>query len=148
MGKRFRLRLAARGPRLVARRFQLFLLGAFACSAVLLALVGIYGVIACSVAERTREIGLRMALGARTAQVAAMVVREAGTIAAAGIVAGLASAWSLSRLMKSLLYGVQPTDPAVFAAVAALLGIAALAACLAPALRAASVDPTVALKEE
>jgi putative ABC transport system permease protein len=130
------------------RRFNLFLFGAFAASALLLSLVGIYGVIAYSVAERTREIGLRMALGARRAQVAGMVVREALAIAMVGILAGLAAAWGLSHLMASLLYDVKANDPAVFVAVAILLGVTALAACIAPALRAASIDPTVSLRYE
>lgn len=130
------------------RRFNLFLLVSFASSALLLALVGIYGVIAYSVAARTREIGVRMALGARRGQVARMVVREALPIAAAGIVAGLAAALGLTRLMAALLYGVKATDPGTFAAVAIALGITAVAACVGPALKAAAVDPTVALRSE
>lgn len=130
------------------RRFNLFLLGAFAASALVLAVVGIYGVMAYSVAERAREIGVRIALGARRGQVAGMVVREALPIAAAGIAAGLAATWALTRLMATLLYDVKATDPETFAAVAILLGITVLAACAAPALRAASVDPTVALRYE
>jgi predicted permease len=130
------------------RRFNLFLLGVFAVSALVLAAVGIYGVMAYSVAERTREIGVRIALGARRGQVATMVVREALPIAAAGIAAGLAATWALTRLMATLLYDVQATDPETFLTVAILLGITALAACAAPALRAASIDPTVALRYE
>jgi putative ABC transport system permease protein len=130
------------------RRFNLFLLGVFAASALMLALVGIYGVMAYSVAERTREIGVRMALGANRAQVAGMVLREALPVAAAGICAGLAATWGLTRLMAALLYGVGTTDAETFAAVAALLGIAAVAACVAPALKAASIDPTAALRWE
>jgi putative ABC transport system permease protein len=130
------------------RRFNLFLLGVFAVSALALAVVGIYGVIAYSVAERTREIGVRMALGAGRGQVAAMVVREALPIAAVGIGAGLAAAWGLTRLMATLLYGVEATDPETFAAVAALLGVTVVAACAGPALKAASIDPTVALRWE
>ncbi|SPE27478.1 conserved membrane hypothetical protein [Candidatus Sulfopaludibacter sp. SbA3] len=130
------------------RRFNLFLLGGFAAAALLLAVVGIYGVTAYSVAERTREIGMRMALGARRGQVAAMVVREAMPVASAGIGAGLAAAWGLSRVMTSLLYDVQATDTGTFVVVAMLLGVTALAACVGPAVRAASIDPTVALRYE
>ncbi len=130
------------------RRFNLFLLGGFAAAALLLAVVGIYGVAAYSVAERTREIGVRMALGARRRQVAAMVVREALPIALAGIAAGMVAAWSLTRLMASLLYDAQATDPGMFAAVALLLGITTVAACVGPAVKAASIDPTEALRYE
>ncbi len=130
------------------RRFQLFLLSGFAVVALLLAVVGIYAVTAYSVAERTREIGVRMALGARRGQVAGMVVREAVPLALVGIAAGLSASWALSRLMSSLLYDATAVDPATFATVATLLGVTAVAACLGPAVRAASVDPTVALRYE
>jgi putative ABC transport system permease protein len=130
------------------RRFHLFLLGGFAGSALVLAVIGIYGVVAYSVAQRTREIGVRMALGARRGHVAGMVVRGALPMAAAGIAMGLAAAWGMTRLMQALLYGVKATDPEMFAAAALLLGITALTACLGPALKAASVDPTVALRHE
>ena len=130
------------------RRFNLFLLAGFAAAAFLLAVVGIYGVTAYSVAERTREIGMRMAMGARRGQVAAMVVREALPVALAGIAAGLVAAWGLSRVIESLLYQVKGSDPETFALVAVVLTITALAACIGPALKAASVDPTVALRYE
>jgi len=130
------------------RRFNLFLLGGFAASAFVLALVGVYGVIAYSVSERTREIGVRMALGAGRRQVAAMVVWEALPMAIAGIAVGLAAAWGLTRLMATLLYGVEATDPPTFAAVSIALGITAVAACVRPAPTAASIDPAVALRSE
>jgi putative ABC transport system permease protein len=130
------------------RRFNLFLLGAFAATAVLLATMGIYGVIAYSVARRTREIGVRMALGARRGEIAGMVVRQGMTVALVGIVLGVAAAAGLTRLMASLLYEVKAQDPATFAAVAGLAALTALAACGGPALRAASVDPMVALRDE
>ncbi|SPE27476.1 conserved membrane hypothetical protein [Candidatus Sulfopaludibacter sp. SbA3] len=130
------------------RRFNLFLLGGFAAAALLLAVVGIYGVTAYAVSERTREIGVRMALGARRGQVAGMVLREALPIALAGIAAGLAATWGLTRLMATLLYDVKATDPETFVAVAALLGIITVMACVGPALKAASIDPTVALRYE
>jgi len=130
------------------RRFNLFLLAAFAGTALVLAGVGIYGVIAYLVAERTREIGVRMALGARRGQVVGMVLGQAAPLAAIGIGAGLVASWGLTRLMSSLLYGVSPNDPAVFAAVAAALGTTAMAACLGPAIKAAHVDPITALRYE
>jgi putative ABC transport system permease protein len=130
------------------RRFNLFLLGTFAAVALLLALVGIYGVIAYAVAERTREIGVRMALGAQRHEVVSMVVREGMAMALAGMAAGLAGAWGLTHLMASLLYEVKTDDPATFAAVGAALAGTALLACLVPALKAARVDPIVALRYE
>jgi len=130
------------------RRFNLYLLGAFASSALLLALIGIYGVIAYAVAQRTHEIGVRMALGAQRSQVVRLVVREGMRLAAAGITVGLAAAFALTRLIASLLYDVKPTDPLVYAAVAAALAATALAACCKPALRAACLDPARALRHE
>jgi putative ABC transport system permease protein len=130
------------------RRFNLFLLGVFAASALTLAVVGIYGMTAFAVAERTREIGVRMALGAGRGQVAGMVVRDALPVTMAGIAAGLAVSRGLAGLMATLLYGVEATDPATFAAVTGLLGITAVAACVGPAVKAASIDPTVALRWE
>jgi putative ABC transport system permease protein len=130
------------------RRFNLFLLGTFAAAALLLALVGIYGVIAYSVAERTREIGVRMALGAQRGEVVRMVVREGMAMAFAGMAAGLAGAWGLTRLIGSLLYDVKANDLATFAAVAGALAVTAMLACWVPALKAARVDPMVALRYE
>ncbi|HZY58716.1 MAG TPA: FtsX-like permease family protein, partial [Candidatus Binataceae bacterium] len=130
------------------RRFNLFLLGTFAAAALLLAVVGVYGVIAYSVAERTREIGVRIALGAQSTQVIRMVVREGITIALAGTAAGLAAAFALTRLMQSLLYEVRSNDPSTFAFVAAALIATALAASCLPALRAARIDPIIALRYE
>jgi predicted permease len=137
---------AALSDSISPRLFNLFLLGGFAAAALLLAVVGIYGVTAYSVAERTREIGMRMALGARRGQVAAMVLREALPLTLAGIAAGLLAAAALARWMSSLLYGVEYSDPPTFAAVALVLAITAIAACIAPALKAASIAPTVALR--
>jgi putative ABC transport system permease protein len=130
------------------RRFNVFLFGTFAASALLLALIGIYGVIAYSVAQRTHEIGVRMALGAERGTVVGMVVQQGMAIAAAGLLFGLVAALALTRVMTSLLYNVTPTDPATFAVVIAALAATALAACCGPALKAARVDPLVALRYE
>jgi putative ABC transport system permease protein len=130
------------------RRFNLFLLGVFAATAMLLATIGIYGVVAYAVAQRTREIGVRMALGARRSEIAWMVTRQGFRIALWGIVPGVAAAAALTRLMASLLYEVKPNDLWTFAAAAGALAFTALAACCGPALRAASVDPIVALRHD
>lgn len=128
------------------RRFNMFLLGTFAATALLMALVGIYGVIAYSVAQRTHEIGIRMALGAERSDIVRMVIRHGMGVALTGIVIGLAAAFGLTRLMSSLLYDVKPNDPQVFAAVALTLAVTAAFACWLPALKAALVDPVVALR--
>jgi putative ABC transport system permease protein len=130
------------------RRFNLFLLASFAAVALVLAMAGIYGVIAYSVAERTREIGVRIALGAQTSQVVRMVVLDGMTAAIAGILLGTIAAWFLMRLLTSLLYAVHPDDPVTFSAVAAILAATALAACCGPALKAATIDPAVALRHD
>ena len=136
------------GNSIGARRFTMLLLGAFAAVAVLLAAVGIAGVVANGVAQRTREIGVRMALGARAQDVLRMVMGQGMMMAGAGIAAGLAGALALTRVMRSLLYGTSPTDPVTFALVTAALGLVALVATFVPALRATRVDPNVALREE
>jgi putative ABC transport system permease protein len=130
------------------RRFNLFLLGVFAAVAVLLGAVGIYGVMSYMVTQRTQEIGVRIALGARPGEVLAMVVRQGMLVAAVGIVCGVGAALALTRLMGSLLYDVRATDPWTFVAVCLALGLAALVACAAPAVKAARVDPIVALRYE
>jgi len=129
-------------------RLNAVLIGAFAAAALLLAAIGIYGVIAYSVAQRTREIGLRMALGAQRSEVVGLVVREGMSVSAAGVGVGVAAALALSRVLASLVYGVDVRDPATFVAVAATLILVALAASAVPARRAAHVDPIVALREE
>jgi putative ABC transport system permease protein len=130
------------------RRFNLLLLVLFASVALVLALVGIYGVMSYAVSQRTHEIGIRMALGAQRREVVRMVVRQGMLVALAGIAAGVAAALGTTRLMASLLYEVTPTDAATFCAVCGILAVAALAACWVPALWAARVDPTVALHYE
>jgi putative ABC transport system permease protein len=130
------------------RRLNMFLLSAFAGSALLLAIVGIYGVMAYSVAQRVHEIGVRLALGARRIDVARMIVRQGAAVTTIGIVAGVAGAFMLTRLMESLLYEVQPTDPWTFSVVTAALAVTSLVACALPALKAAWVDPSITLRDE
>jgi putative ABC transport system permease protein len=130
------------------RRFTVFLLGTFAGVALLLALIGIYGVMAYSVALRTREIGVRMALGAERRAVVRMVVGQGMGIALAGLAAGVVAALAATRVMAGLLYDVTPTDPATFAVVIAGLGLTTLAACSIPAFHASRVDPMTALRCE
>jgi putative ABC transport system permease protein len=131
-----------------SRRFNMFLLGSFAMVALLLAGVGIYGVMAYSVAQRTREIGIRIALGAQARDVLKLVVGQGMYTAMIGVGIGLAGAFGLTRVMASLLFGVSPTDPVIFAAVALLLSLTALVACYIPARRAAKVDALDALRSE
>ena len=130
------------------RQFTLALLGAFAVVAVVLAGIGIYGVMAYAVSRRTREIGLRMALGARTQDVVRLVLGQAMTVTLLGVAAGLAGALALRRLVESMLFGVGAGDPATLMAVAAMLAVVALLAGYVPARRAARVDPSVALRAE
>ena len=129
-------------------RFYLTLLTVFAVLAVVLAAVGIYGIIAYTVQQRTREIGIRIALGASQDRVVAMVVRRGLALALGGIVLGTAGAYAVTRVLRSLLYGVSERDPATFIGVAVLLcGVALLASWL-PARRAARVDPLAAMRAE
>jgi len=130
------------------RRLTMLLLAAFAGLALVLAAVGIYGVIAYSVTQRTQEIGIRMALGAQRAAVMRMVVGQAMTLAAIGLAAGAVGAWLLTRLMQKLLYGVTPSDPVTFLAVSGGLALVAAFAASIPGLRATRVDPVVALRAE
>ncbi len=129
-------------------RFISVLSASFACLATLLAAVGLYGVLAYTVSQRTREIGLRMALGAAPSRVRAMVLRQVGVMVLVGGVLGLASAIGLGRLAQSLLFELQGSDPAVLVAAAASLSFVAFAAGFIPAHRASQVDPMSALRYE
>jgi ABC-type antimicrobial peptide transport system permease subunit len=120
----------------------------FACVALMLASVGIYAVISYAVAQRTREIGIRMALGAARTDVLRLVVRDGMSPALTGVALGALGALGVTRLMRSLLYGVSATDPIVFAMVAGMLVVVALGACWVPARRAARVEPNVALRND
>ena len=129
-------------------RFNLILIGLFAGLALLLAAVGIYGVMACAVTQRTQEIGIRMALGAQKRDVLKLVVGHGMRLALIGLLAGVAGALALTQLMTNLLYRVNPADPTTFAVVCALLAGIVLLACWLPARRAAKVDPMTALRSE
>jgi putative ABC transport system permease protein len=129
-------------------RFGAVLFTMFAGIALILAAFGIYGVMSFAVAQRTHEIGLRMALGARSVQVLGMILKEGMALGMIGVVVGLAGAWSVGHVMKSLLYGIAVIDYGAFSTVAAILMLTAFLACYVPARRATEVDPLTALREE
>ena len=133
---------------LARQRFASTMLGAFASFALVLAAVGLYGVMSYLVSQSARDIGVRIALGARPGDILGIVVRQGMELSAVGIVAGLAGAAAVTRVMASLLFGVSAMDAATFAMVPAILAAVAFAATAIPALRATRVDPIVALREE
>jgi putative ABC transport system permease protein len=130
------------------RQFTTIFLGGFAAVAFLLAMIGIYGVTAYSVSQRTREIGLRLALGAQRQKVLALVLRQGMSLAAVGVVIGTVAGLGLTRVVRSLLFGIAPTDPPTFVLIVILIGAVAFLACWFPARRAARIDPIVALRYE
>jgi putative ABC transport system permease protein len=131
-----------------SRRLNMVLLGIFAAVAAALAAVGIYGVMSYTVAQRTHEVGIRIALGARPSDILKLLVGHAALLAVIGAGIGLVGAFALTRLMSSLLYGISPTDPVTFAIITLVIILIALIASLIPARRALKVDPIVALRQE
>jgi putative ABC transport system permease protein len=136
------------GVTLARPRFNMMLMGCFAGVAMTLASIGIYGVIAYTVAQRTREIGIRMALGAQKIDMLTMILRQSFAVIGIGLVAGILGALAVTRLMSSLLYGVSSSDLSIYAIVTIVLSGAALVATYFPARRAMTVDPMVALRYE
>jgi putative ABC transport system permease protein len=133
------------------RRFSTLLLAIFAASALLLAMIGVYGVMSFAVERRTHEIGIRMALGARSSDVLRLVIRQGMTLAAVGVAIGTISAFAMAKLITNfsgMLFGVEPTDWSTYALIALLLLAVALIPCLMPARRAMKVDPLVAIRCE
>jgi putative ABC transport system permease protein len=136
------------GDAVAQPRLNTMLLAAFAALALLLAVVGIYGVVSHSVAQRRQELGVRVALGAQPADVFRLVVRQGAVLAAASVVVGLAGSWLLTPVLRSWLYEIEPSDPVTFVGVAGLLVAIALIATAIPARRATKVDPVLAMRAD
>jgi ABC-type antimicrobial peptide transport system permease subunit len=141
-------RLISQSSSVFMRRFPLLLVGVFAGTALILAIVGIYGVVSYSVAQRSREMGIRLALGAQPRNLVSMIVREGGWITAGGVAIGIVATLIASRFVAKMLYGVAPSDPVTYVAVSGLLTAIALVAMVGPARRAARVDPAVTLRSD
>jgi ABC-type antimicrobial peptide transport system permease subunit len=141
-------RLVAESPAVFLRKFPSFLIGSFAGLALVLAMVGLYGLVSYSVSRRTREIGIRVALGAQRENVLRLVLGRGLRLAMLGVATGLIAAAALTQLMSGLLFGVRPLDAVTFLGAGAVLTFVAMAACLIPARRAIRVDPMVALRYE
>jgi putative ABC transport system permease protein len=129
-------------------RFVAALLSAFGSVAAVMALVGVYGLLSFSVTRRVRELGVRMALGCGRARVLGLVLRQSAIVVGLGLGVGVALAYGLSRLLETLLFGISPHDPATISVTAVAIGLAAIVASVPPALRAARLDPVVALRED
>src|SRR5262245_37875908 len=136
------------GRRVAQRRLTMMLVGLFGLLGLTIAAVGVYGVMAYFVGQRTREIGVRMALGATRSRVVGLVLRNGFALVATGLISGAVAAWYLSAATKAFLFRLEPKDPRAYAAAVVSLAIAAAIASLLPARRAASVDPIVALRTE
>jgi len=136
------------GESMAQRRLSTVLLGVFAALALILAALGVYGMMSYLVSQRTREIGVRMALGARQLDILTLVVRHGMWLSILGIAVGVAAALLLTRIMTSSLYGISASDPLTYVGISALLALIALLACLIPARRALKVDPIIALRYE
>jgi ABC-type antimicrobial peptide transport system permease subunit len=133
---------------LAERRFALNLIAVFATVALLLASIGIYGVMAYTFSRRTNEIGIRIAMGAQRTDILKIALAEGAFLVGSGVLAGLLGSLALTRFLQSMLFDVKPSDPATFAAIAALLAAVTLVACFIPARRATRVDPLIALRHE
>ncbi|HKV28928.1 MAG TPA: FtsX-like permease family protein, partial [Candidatus Acidoferrales bacterium] len=140
--------IISQSPSVFLRRYPSYLIGSFAALALILAMIGLYGLISYSVSQRTRELGIRIALGAQERDVLRLIMGQGARLALVGVAVGIVAGLGLTQLMRSLLFGVSAADPLTFAAVAVALTIVAVAACYVPARRAMMTNPIVALRYE